>query len=95
MNDGSKHTPGEWRVSDDGIHIQTMGGTIIAACVRVPEGLGGGTEGNPPLLAAAPKLLEACERIATVNWSGPEEAMRVLSAVSAIARAAIAKARLR
>ena len=96
----TKHTPGPWHVNpkppenrvsehgDDPYTIASGDHRLIARiCVQ-----GGETSDNAALIAAAPKLLEAMEKIAAETEDvGPP--FRVLSreAMRGIARAAIAE----
>lgn len=56
----SKHTQGEWKVSQDGFVISSSG-LVIADTRAVSELSIAETEANARLIAAAPKLLEALE----------------------------------
>ena len=94
----SKHTPGPWVVHPTSIHPAVRSiGTAEAGPRRICTV--GSTNGNPTdwhnarLIAAAPELLEALERIANGPWPDwincPEAQCRF---DEQIARAAIAKA---
>lgn len=53
----SKHTPGPWRLSGDGVLIAKEGAFYRIATVREPR------SANARLIAAAPELLEALENL--------------------------------
>jgi len=98
---GAQHTPGPWSVKSDPCHFDTLsdihaGGKLIAqTCSEYPS-----LEANARLIAAAPDLLAALEKLEYWLDSDPE----VLAAMNALerddhlaklelARAAIAKAK--
>ncbi len=67
---GTKHTPGSWKYQENAdayTHIvRGPTGQFIASC---PQGTDGEDEANARLLAAAPDMLEALEKIAD-NYGG-------------------------
>lgn len=91
----AKHTPGPWAIVQDAPVNPRATFTIAAAnrssyvCTIKTERhliLDGNHRSNAALIAAAPDLLEVCQRIlAAVEWTGPDERIDML-------RAAIAKA---
>ena len=50
----AEHTPGPWVVSSTGRDIKTADGTVVVAYTY---------ERDAHLIAAAPELLEACDRL--------------------------------
>ena len=88
----SKHTPGPWRVgvtSDAGeVDVIAEGGWFVAvACDSAGDG---DTEANANLIAAAPDMLEALEKLVSrIDETRGPTADTALAA----ARAAIKKAR--
>lgn len=92
----AKHAPGPWR--SVGLAIVCASGHVIAYLKR--RGTLKATKANAYLIAAAPDMLAALERIAEhTNPDSPEENYRAddregcLDTVFEIARAAIAKAK--
>lgn len=84
-----KHTHGEWRMSEDGISVYSPGGHIV--CRTTPRRVARQQKDNARLIAAAPLLLEACERAAD-EGANMEEGYRISRStleflVGAIARA--------
>jgi len=72
----TKHTPGPWSVFEDkenetgivkGYNVESAAGEIVGC-----EGICGGSndEANARLIAAAPDLLEAVDRLLTWNTGG-------------------------
>jgi hypothetical protein len=94
----SSHTPGPW-VADSHGHILAHGGTTnVASTWTTPDGNypeGRPYKANARLLAAAPALLEALERIVEILPSGsqPWEAnsQEILAREAALAAIADAK----
>lgn len=85
----SKHTPGPWRIGaqppNGELTIGTEQGLMVAVATT---GLDMPTEANARLIAAAPDLLEALERIANMD----SMSYHSLESAKITARAAIAKA---
>lgn len=88
------HTPGPW-VSDRGVFIKAAGNGVKIATMRLSDGRGkDGREereidlANARLIAAAPELLEALERLAA-NCTADEPALKAADAAIAKARGAL------
>ena len=58
----SKHTPGPWKVSSSGNDIENAYGAGVCALYADES-----SEANARLIAAAPELLEALERLVAAN----------------------------
>ena len=71
----SGHTPGPWVVRERGLGygVETQMGTTVATCWRFNRGIADATpsmeEANARLIAAAPDLLEALERLVELGFS--------------------------
>jgi hypothetical protein len=93
----TKHTPGPWFIGDDNnAGCEVIAGPVAIPLDRTPRCPGGGSEyvisreemiANSRLIAAAPDLLAACERL--LRWAGWPHAEKDIE----LARAAIAKAK--
>lgn len=86
----SGHTPGPWRVgiTTDSDEIEVVSDARPYVCMALPGALDGVTEANARLIAAAPELLEAVERLVCVFGGDEYEHFGSI----AYARAIIAKA---
>ena len=68
----AKHTPGPWKVEADGLSVSTVSDfghdqwARLAVCASDPHGHG---EANARLIAAAPDLLKALERVLYIRDS--------------------------
>jgi hypothetical protein len=89
-----KHTPGPWRVGTPGPNGCHTVGTerglmvaMVAHSINLPDQMAEATE-NARLIAAAPDLLEALQRLWEASEGGSDEEIRA----RIHARAAIAKA---
>jgi hypothetical protein len=58
------HTPGPWQVRDNRVEFGSDGYTVAVVTKGCPE-----FEGNARLIAAAPELLAALERLLGIAWS--------------------------
>lgn len=98
-----KHTPGPWSIDWNVARLDIYGGderTLIATLRRsaLSEGVDAAARANALLIAAAPELLEALQKIdAMLVYSMDHarsslERKRAMSECSGTARAAIAKA---
>jgi hypothetical protein len=83
----STHTPGPWAVHRDGYTI-TGNRAFIATCIAVPNE----TAANARLIAAAPDLLDALDRIRKDLQRMSDGYSADLDVMVDVARAAVAKA---
>ena len=91
----TNHTPGPWFIGDDNnAACEVIAGPVAILLDRTPRCPGGGSEyvisreemsANARLIAAAPDLLEACERLLDGGWPHAEADIEL--ACSAIAKA--------
>ena len=95
------HTPGPWEEdvdyylgNGDRHHVRITAPVLDGADIAQVWGENvEATEANARLIAAAPELLAACERLKVWDESrGEEEGARLISEAASMARAAIAKA---
>jgi len=80
-----KHTPGPWTILDRGklSTPQIMAGeTATARIVDRGQDKSAENEANASLIAAAPELLEACQRVADVPFEPDKWRQQVQSAVA-------------
>lgn len=100
MTTSSQHTPGPWETRGDKV-CEATSGDVIAATSEAGAFAAKGqwyaqpatfvTDGNARLIAAAPELLQACEKLAA--WDASDDDSRLISEACSFARAAVAKAR--
>ena len=81
----TQHTPGPWSIA--GYHVGTMGVTVASVIYAA-----GAERANARLIAAAPDLLAALERIANSEEYHGDTFSCDFETLQSVARAAIAKA---
>ena len=88
----TQHTPGPWTVESDRTTVSMAHQAVIVA--PAPDGASREEmRANARLIAAAPDLLRALERIAVYPCNCPHDSLPGDECESCIARAAIAKAK--
>ena len=84
----TKHTPGPWKFMERGLLVKSDESEVVGTFHKANK-----NEANARLIAAAPELLAALERVAALdNGFGVVTGLPLVNAVMD-ARAAIAKAR--
>jgi len=95
----AQHTPGPWTATEGGVfsqHLNGHGNFYVAALPFHSEEPTPSDKANLALIAAAPELLAALERILSVSRAGLDSGGNVhvaLNLAKGEARAAIAKAK--
>jgi hypothetical protein len=91
---GPQHTQGPWHrnIKPARKYVTIFAGRNTHVCHLATSGLTDEEiEANADLIAAAPELLTACERLAA--WDASHDDSQLISEACSFARAAIAKAR--
>jgi hypothetical protein len=79
------HTPGPWNIAPCNM-IESKGGDYIC---KIDASEGDDHHANARLIAAAPDLLEVCQKLAA--WDQSDGDVNLISEACSFARAAIAK----
>lgn len=67
--ENAKHTPGRWFVAAKGKHVVCTVNTLYKVCADVPPAVD--ADADASLIAAAPDLLAACQKMA--EWEACEK----------------------